>query len=222
MPRNGQGRVGGPEMSIPAPSPILSIDRGESAAHDGLRPHSHPEPKLFWTWTATVLVTAADRDWLVPPGYGVWVPGGVEHGGAVLRAGEGFAITFDPATCPIVWSRPTGVSGGPLLRELIAHLHRSDGPRGRPRTHRLGRLHTYGPADPDPPLPERDRSQLHPLARPGPDTRRHPDAERGSDRRIGGPARRVPEDERLHRGLPARHRPDTRRLPVRTSCLRIS
>jgi len=126
MPRNGQGRVGGPEVSIPAPSPILSIDRGESAAHDGLGTHSHPEPKLFWTWTATVLVTAAERDWLVPPGYGLWVPSGVEHGGAVLRAGEGFAITFDPATCPITWSQPTGVSGGPLLRELIAHLHRSD------------------------------------------------------------------------------------------------
>lgn len=144
MPRSGQGRVvglkrAGPNGSIgrvstqnhsdqrgPAPSPILSIDRGQSDPHDDLGTHSHPEPKLLWTWTATVLVTAAERDWLIPPGYGLWVPGGVEHGGAVLRAGEGSAITFDPTTCPITWSRPTGVSGGSLLRELITHLYESD------------------------------------------------------------------------------------------------
>ena len=118
----------------PAPSPILSIDRGESEPHADIGTHSHPEPKLLWTRTATVLVTAAERDWLVPPGYGLWVPGGVEHGGAVLRAGEGFAITFDPATCPIIWSQPTGVSGGPLLRELITHLYQGD-PRDPARFH---------------------------------------------------------------------------------------
>ena len=121
MPRSGQcGRIGG------VSTPILSIDRGESTSQDGFGTHSHPEPKLLWTWTATILVTAAERDWLVPPGHGLWVPGGVEHGGAVLRAGAGFAITFDPVTCPITWSRPTGVSGGSLLRELVTYLHESD------------------------------------------------------------------------------------------------
>jgi AraC-like DNA-binding protein len=113
-------------QNAPAPSPILSIDRGESGPRDDLGTHSHPEPKLLWTWTATVLVTAAERDWLLPPGYGLWVPGGVEHGGAVLRSGAGFAVTFDPATCPITWAQPTGVSGGPLLRELITHLYQCD------------------------------------------------------------------------------------------------
>ncbi|MFI5960209.1 AraC family transcriptional regulator [Cryptosporangium sp. NPDC051539] len=134
MPRNGQRRVsepvtggsGGSIDRVNTPSPILSIDRGESAPRDDLGVHAHPEPKLLWTWTATILVTAAERDWLVPPGYGLWIPGGVEHGGAVLRAGAGSAITFDPATCPITWSRPTGVAGGPLLRELITYLYETD------------------------------------------------------------------------------------------------
>jgi AraC-like DNA-binding protein len=118
----------------PAQSPILSIERGASEPHDDLGTHSHPEHKLLWTWTATVLVSAAEREWLVPPGYGLWVPGGVEHGGAVLHAGEGSAIIFDPATCPITWSRPTGVSGGPLLRELITHLYHCD-PHDPSRSH---------------------------------------------------------------------------------------
>jgi AraC-like DNA-binding protein len=124
----------GSRRGDPTASPILSIERGASESYDDLGTHSHPEPKLLWTWTATVLVSAAEREWLVPPGYGLWVPGGVEHGGAVLSAGEGSAIIFDPATCPITWARPTGVSGGPLLRELITHLYESD-PRDTSRSH---------------------------------------------------------------------------------------
>ena len=118
----------------PAASPILSIERGASESYDDLGTHSHPEHKLLWTWTVTLLVSAAEREWLVPPGYGIWMPAGVEHGGAVLHAGEGSAIIFDPLTCPITWVRPTGVSGGPLLRELITHLYESD-PQDSSRGH---------------------------------------------------------------------------------------
>ncbi|AGZ43744.1 AraC family transcriptional regulator [Actinoplanes friuliensis] len=110
----------------PVPSLILSIDRGESGPRDDFGTHVHPEPLLLWTWTATVLVTAAERDWLVPPGHGLWVPGDVEHSGAVLRGGAGSALVFDPATCPVAWPRPTGVSGGPLVQALITHLFETD------------------------------------------------------------------------------------------------
>jgi AraC-like DNA-binding protein len=121
-------------QSDPVRSPILTIDRGESERNDDVEIHSHREPKLLWSWTATVVVTAAERDWLVPPGHGLWLPGGIRHGGAVLRAGAGSAITFDPATCPISWAEPTGVSGGSLLRELITHLYESD-PQDPSRVH---------------------------------------------------------------------------------------
>jgi AraC-like DNA-binding protein len=71
-------------------------------------------------------VTAASRDWLVPPGYGLWIPGGIEHAVTALRWGEGAAITFDPDRCPITWPRPSGVAIGPLLRELIDHLRKTE------------------------------------------------------------------------------------------------
>jgi AraC-like DNA-binding protein len=104
-------------------SPILSIERGDSDQFAQLvEMHSHPEPKLLWTSTATVTVTTASREWLVPPGFGLWIPGGIEHGGSVLRPGEGSAITFAPDRCPITWTEPTGVAIGPLLRELTTHL----------------------------------------------------------------------------------------------------
>lgn len=114
-------------------SPILSIHRGDSAGVAGRTTHTHPEPVMLWASTATIMGTIANRDWLVPPGYGMWIPGGVEHGGGtVLREGELSIIHF-AVDCPITWTEPTGVAIGPLLRELIKHLHRA-GPRdpGRP------------------------------------------------------------------------------------------
>lgn len=66
--------------------------------------------------------TVGSRDWLIPPGYGLWVPGGLEHGGTVLHEGELSILHLDAERCPITWTEPTGVAIGPLLRELITHL----------------------------------------------------------------------------------------------------
>lgn len=130
-----------PAASPPTPSPtpvwspILSVHHDEDTPYEQYETaHSHPEPKLLWTSTATLTVTAAARDWLVPPGYGLWIPGGVEHAVAALRWGDGSVITFAPDRCPITWNQPTGVSVGPLLRELITHLHQS-GPQDPSRPH---------------------------------------------------------------------------------------
>lgn len=124
----------------PPVSPILSIEKGTTRGVDEFPTHSHPEPVLLWSSTATVLGTVGSRDWLIPPGYGMWVPGGVEHGGPlnVLQDGEMSIIHFDADRCPIRWAEPTGVEIGPLLSELIRHLHQS-GPQdpSRPHSERL-------------------------------------------------------------------------------------
>lgn len=106
-------------------SPILSIEHGDSAGVEKLPSHAHPEPMLLWSATATLMAVIGGRDWLVPPGYGLWVPGGFEHGGTVLRDGEMSIIHFAADRCPLTWTTPTGVTVGPLLRELIGHLHRT-------------------------------------------------------------------------------------------------
>jgi AraC-like DNA-binding protein len=111
-------------------SPILSIDRVGSPRHRRLAPHSHPEPMLLWAATATVTMRTATRDWLVPPGYGLWVPARAAHGETTLQTGEVCVVRFAPTGCPISWSEPTDLAIGSLLRELLLHLHRSadDGP----------------------------------------------------------------------------------------------
>ena len=122
------------ETTTFATSPILSIGLGDVTRPELLEKHSHPEPILMWASTATVAVSAGDRDWLIPPGYGFFVPGGVEHAGEVLHAGAGSVVLFDADSCPITWTEPTGVAIGPLLQELIGHLHRAD-PQDPSRPH---------------------------------------------------------------------------------------
>ncbi|NLU74993.1 helix-turn-helix transcriptional regulator [Streptomyces sp. HNM0575] len=133
-PTDGPDGPDGPNGPDGGTSPILSIERGEVDAHTRIEPHSHPEPMLLWTATATVTVSTTERDWLVPPAYGMWIPAGTEHTGATQQAGEGCIIRFAPAHCPIAWTEPTGLAVTPLLRELILHLARN-GPTAPGRGH---------------------------------------------------------------------------------------
>lgn len=106
-----------------AGSPILNIDPDTAHEHERLDLHVHPEPMLTWSSTATLMATVATRDWLIPPGYGLWVPGGIEHSGAVLHAGEMVTITFAADHGSLDWTEPTCFTVGPLLGEIITHLH---------------------------------------------------------------------------------------------------
>ncbi|MBB5873707.1 AraC-like DNA-binding protein [Allocatelliglobosispora scoriae] len=105
-------------------TPILTVYHGEMGSSAQVDAHSHSEPILMSSSTATLAVLSRARDWLVPPGYGLWIPGGVEHAASALRAGEVSMIMFAPDRCPIAWTEPTGVPVGRLLRELVAHLGR--------------------------------------------------------------------------------------------------
>lgn len=107
----------------PDVSPILKIDPDTALVHERLDLHAHPEPMLTWSSTATLMGTVAGRDWLIPPGYGLWVPGGTEHSGAVLHAGEIVTVTFAANRRPLGWTEPTCFAVGSLLAEIITHLH---------------------------------------------------------------------------------------------------
>lgn len=109
-----------------AVSPVLSIDRDAARDNEQLLLHAHPESMLTWSATATLVGTVAGRDWLIPPGYGLWVPGGIEHSGAVLHAGDMVSISFAAGSFPLSWAEPTAFAVGPLLGEIITHLRGAD------------------------------------------------------------------------------------------------
>lgn len=119
-------------LSELAGSPILNIDPDTAHDHERLDLHEHPEPMLTWSSTATLMATVAGRDWLIPPDYGLWVPGGIEHSGAVLHAGKMVTITFAADHIPLNWPEPTCFTVGPLLGEIITHLqHIASGDQSR-------------------------------------------------------------------------------------------
>ncbi|AHH18755.1 putative transcriptional regulator, AraC family [Nocardia nova SH22a] len=104
-------------------SPILSIDRSGAEARRTIDWHAHDEAMLLWSATATVAMSTPARDWLVPPGYGLWVPPRIVHSEKALRPGELCVVRFAPDLCPVSWPEPVGISVGSLLRELVSHLH---------------------------------------------------------------------------------------------------
>ncbi|GIJ46783.1 transcriptional regulator [Virgisporangium aliadipatigenens] len=100
---------------------------------DRLPTHRHDGPMLSWSETATVTFHSGRRSWIVPPGHGMWVPGGAPHGVEVLRAGLGSALLFDPARRVPDWREPTAFVVSPLVRALVRHLSELDGPVGAAR-----------------------------------------------------------------------------------------
>lgn len=101
---------------------------GVTARVERLPTHSHPEALLAWSDSATVTISDETRDWIVPPGHAMWIPPDTPHAITVVRSGSGRALAFDPRECPVTWPEPTALAVTPLVRELIRHLARLDGP----------------------------------------------------------------------------------------------
>ncbi|MFJ3422994.1 AraC family transcriptional regulator [Streptomyces sp. NPDC086082] len=142
-----------------AVSPILCTDRDIAQDREQLHMHAHPEPMLTWSSTVTLMGSVAGRDWLIPPGQGLWAPGDVEQAGSVLHTGEMVTITFAPNRGPLTWAEPTCFTVGSLLSGIITHLHHTDpGDRTRPAAQTLmfqlltplppHHLHVTVPTDP--------------------------------------------------------------------------
>lgn len=84
--------------------------------------HVHEAHQLAWAPTGVLMVELADRCWVLPPQLALWIPGGVWHATAAVRASVMQGLYLDPVACPPAWSEPTVLSISPLARHLIAHL----------------------------------------------------------------------------------------------------
>ena len=101
---------------------------GLEARVERLATHTHPEALLAWSDSATVTISNGTRDWILPPGHAMWIPAETPHAIDVVRSGRGSALAFDPRDCPVAWREPTALVITPLIRELVRHLARLDGP----------------------------------------------------------------------------------------------
>ncbi|MEU8660597.1 helix-turn-helix domain-containing protein [Actinoplanes philippinensis] len=124
-------------VSVPAgdlaPLAIVTGSQVTGAASDWL-PHSHPMHELVWVRGGTLTSRIGSRIFTVPPGYGLWLPAGVVHGGRLTAGAELHDAFFDVARTPVEFAGPTLITMTALLESLLVRLARADleaGARGR-------------------------------------------------------------------------------------------
>lgn len=114
------------------PRPVITlgaagVDMALRGQHDACQTDSRKEADFhhhrkgqFLLWMRGVLTCeVAGGFWLVPPGGGIWVPGGVQHRMEVAGTVECYVVYVDPAVGDALPRDCCTLSTTPLLRELV-------------------------------------------------------------------------------------------------------
>ncbi|SDT15702.1 helix-turn-helix transcriptional regulator [Actinoplanes derwentensis] len=88
--------------------------------------HSHPMHELVWVRRGTLTARIGNRIVTVPPGFGLWLPAGVVHGGRLTAAAELHDAFFAPDRTPVEFAGPTSIAVSSLLESLLSRLARTD------------------------------------------------------------------------------------------------
>src|SRR5262245_37392937 len=124
--------------------------------------HQHPSHQLSIAARSAVAMVIGERTYVVPRARALWVPAGTPHSVAPLGAAQMTTLWFDPARCPLRWSRPTVVNVDGLVEALLDRLR--DGSlsaAARTRSERVlfDALHPVPASDLDLALPTDDRAR---------------------------------------------------------------
>jgi AraC-like DNA-binding protein len=106
----------------PGPAPAIGLERFEMDRGQAFDGHVHDQHQLAWSSSGVLAVDTADRCWTLPSHLALWIPAGVRHTTAALRASVLEGIYLDPARCPLSWTGPRALSVAPLARHLIEYL----------------------------------------------------------------------------------------------------
>ncbi|WP_051797220.1 helix-turn-helix domain-containing protein [Catenuloplanes japonicus] len=117
------------------PAPLAIVSESERhAVPTEWTPHTHPMHELVWARGGTLTSRIGNQIFTVPPGYGMWLPAGIVHGGRVTADTELFFAFFAPERTPTEFSGPTPITITPLLDSLLVRLAGTgldDGARAR-------------------------------------------------------------------------------------------
>jgi AraC-like DNA-binding protein/quercetin dioxygenase-like cupin family protein len=84
--------------------------------------HTHADHQLAWAASGVLTVRTQASAWVLPPSRALWIPAGVPHETLSAGAATMRSAYVRPDRCPVGWTKPTPVSAGPLLCELIGYL----------------------------------------------------------------------------------------------------
>ncbi len=112
-------------MSIDRQTAIV-LERFPLEAGDRFDEHAHEMHQLAWVRDGVLMVSIADRHWMLPPSLALWIPAGVPHISTAIRTATTMQGIYLPAALLQEWKAATVVGVGGLLRELIDYLCRDD------------------------------------------------------------------------------------------------
>lgn len=89
--------------------------------HDGeeILPHCHAQAQLLHSICGVMLVGAAQKTWVVPPGHALWVPPGTEHQVRMVGSVRMRTLFMPASTWPWGGQHCQLIEVTPLLRELL-------------------------------------------------------------------------------------------------------
>lgn len=81
--------------------------------------HAHEKTQLMFSLSGVGTCEAEGSIWLVPPGFALFIPGGVRHRVMAVGKIEGYAVFIEPTEARTLPARCIALTINPLLRELI-------------------------------------------------------------------------------------------------------
>jgi len=131
-----------------APSEISDSAEGLSAiafavelgAEFATPSHRHARGQLIGCSRGAVSVLTEGSAWLVPAGYGIWLPPHQMHGGQGVGPGAGWSLYVAPGACAKLPAQTRTVAVTPLLREAILRATSWDNEEVTPGRQRIADL----------------------------------------------------------------------------------
>jgi AraC-like DNA-binding protein len=123
-----------------APTCAQSLTSGAA-----IRPHRHDDHQVVYAARGVVAVTTDAGSWVAPATRALWIPAGTVHAHQAHGELELHLVGLPASENPLGLTKPTVLSVGPLLRELILAYTRDpterSPERGRLRAVLLDQLH---------------------------------------------------------------------------------
>ena len=118
-----------PKLDVPLSSPELPSPIMFRSAHvpaGGLYPqHQHAWGEFVYSFSGIMEVKLADRHYLAPPQYGVWLPPDVVHVGLNRLAAHHCSVYISAQACSGLPRQDCALTVTPLVRALLDHLRQS-------------------------------------------------------------------------------------------------
>ena len=122
-------RILSPKLDVPLSSPHLPspiMFRSAQVPAGGVYPqHQHAWGEFVYSFSGIMEVKLADRHYLAPPQYGVWLPPDVVHVGLNRLAAHHCSVYIAPQACQDLPRMPCALTVTPLVRALLDRLRQS-------------------------------------------------------------------------------------------------